>query len=78
MTSTIIHIDMEAVDKRLQHGKLWTKTWGNYVSADGDISPRSVLPASARRPVIEQVGDKYGFGTSAERSVTPGRASLTR
>ncbi len=69
MTSTIIHIDMEAVDKRLQHGKLWTKTWGNYVSADGATCLHGAIrycqPVPGDAHIIEQVGDKYGFGTSA-------------
>ena len=68
MTSTIIHIDVDALDKRLDGGRLWTTGWGNWASRDGKTCLHGAIrfcqpiPGDAR--IIEQVGTRYRFGTS--------------
>lgn len=68
MSNTIIHIDLDAVDERLQHGELWSKGWGTWsdplaeTCLHGAIRYCQPVPGDAH--IIEQVAAKYGFGTA--------------
>ena len=64
--TTIIHIDLEALDERLDHGKLWTTEWGDYTSPDGETCLHGAIrfcqPIPGDAYLIEQVGKRFGFG----------------
>ena len=68
MVKTIIHIDIDAIDKRLDHGKLWVHGWGDWVPNDSPTclhgAIRHCQPILGDAYIIEQVGGRYGFGIS--------------
>ncbi len=67
MTTTIIHIDLDAVDERLRHGELWTDGWGDFMSPESATCLHGAIrycqPVKGDAYLIEQVGARYGFGT---------------
>lgn len=67
MTTTIIHIDLDAVDERLAHGKLWATGWGDWKSPESTTCLHGAIrycqPVKGDAYLIEQVGNRYGFGT---------------
>ena len=68
MAETIIHIDMEAVNKRLNNGELWDKGWGDWEQSDAPTCLHGAIrycqPVPGDAHLIEQVGNRFGFGTS--------------
>ena len=66
MTTTIIHIDLDAVDERLDHGKLWATGWGDWKSPESTTCLHGAIrycqPVKGDAYLIEQVGNRYGFG----------------
>jgi hypothetical protein len=66
MTAVIIHIDLDAIDKRLDHGKLWTTGWGDWTDANASTCLHGAIRACQPVPgdafIVEQVGKRYGFG----------------
>jgi hypothetical protein len=66
MTTTIIHIDLDAVDERLRHGELWTDGWGDFMSPESATCLHGAIrycqPVKGDAYLIEQVGRRYGFG----------------
>ena len=67
MTTTIIHIDLDAVDERLHRGELWAKGWNDWASPESATCLHGAIrycqPVKGDAYLIEQVGAKYGFGT---------------
>jgi hypothetical protein len=67
MTTTIIHIDLDAVDRRLHHGELWAHGWGDFTSPESATCLHGAIrycqPVKGDAYLIEQVGARYGFGT---------------
>jgi hypothetical protein len=67
MTTTIIHIDLDAVDERLRHGELWLHGWGDFMSPESATCLHGAIrycqPIKGDAYLIEQVGARYGFGT---------------
>ena len=63
----VIHIDLDALDARLDGGKRWITGWGDYTSPEGATclhgAVRSCQPVPGDAQIIEQVGDRFGFGT---------------
>lgn len=68
MTTTIIHIDLDAVDERLNHGNLWVAGWGDWKSSDARTCLHGAIrfcqPVKGDAYLIERVGNRFGFGTS--------------
>ena len=66
MTTTIIHINLDAVDQRLRHGELWTHGWGDFTSPESATCLHGAIrycqPIKGDAYLIEQVGKRYGFG----------------
>jgi hypothetical protein len=63
---TII-IDRDAIDLRLDHGRLWTKGWGAPADPTEPTCLHGAVRYCAPQPgdahLIEQVGARYGWGT---------------
>ena len=68
MGAPIIHIDLDAIDRRLKGGELWITDWGNWEAPDAPTCLHGAIrycqPVPGDAYLIEQVGAKYGFGTS--------------
>jgi hypothetical protein len=69
MTTTIITIPVEAVIDRLDHGKLWSKGWGDWQQSGAETCLHGAIrycqPVKGDAYLIEQVGARFGFGTRA-------------
>ena len=67
MTTTIIHIDLDAVDERLAHGGLWAKGWNDWASPESTTCLHGAIrycqPVKGDAHLIERVGARFGFGT---------------
>jgi hypothetical protein len=66
MSQTIIHIDLDALDARLDGGKRWEKGWGDWKSDDGATCLHGAIRYCQSVPgdaaIIERVGKRFGFG----------------
>jgi len=66
--TTILHIDLDAVDRRLRGGELWAKGWGEPYDPESETCLHGAIrfcsPVPGDANLIEQVGRKYGFGVS--------------
>jgi hypothetical protein len=66
MTAVIIHIDLDALDQRLDHGRLWTTGWGNWTDTNAPTclhgAIRACQPVPGDASLIKQVGERFGFG----------------
>ena len=67
MTTTIIHIDLDAVDERLHRGELWAKGWNDWASPESATCLHGAIrycqPVKGDAHLIERVGARFGFGT---------------
>jgi len=65
----IIHIDLDAVDKRLNGGELWIKGWGEWTAGDQPTclhgAIRSCQPIPGDAYIIQEVASRFGFGIDA-------------
>ena len=68
MTTNIIHIDRDALDARLDHGNLWDKGWGDWQNPEAPTCLHGAIrfcqPVPGDAYLIEEVGGRFGFGTS--------------
>lgn len=67
--TTVITIPLDKIDERLANGDRWITGWGDYKSADGKTCLHGAIrycqPIPGDAHIIEQVGDRYGFGIDA-------------
>lgn len=66
--TVILTIPVEAVIERLDHGKRWTKGWGDYATPTGQTCAHGAIrfcqPIPGDAHLIEQVGARFGFGVN--------------
>ena len=67
MTAAIIHIDLDAIDTRLHGGDLWGRGWGTPTDPSASTCLHGAIrycqPVPGDAQIIEQVGNRFGFGT---------------
>lgn len=64
--TTIIHIDLDALDERLDGGELWTTGWGDWQDRQSSTCLHGAIrycqPVPGDAYLIEKVGVRFGFG----------------